>query len=182
MSVNVVAKRYAEALFQIGVEKNTLDTLVAQGKQVKEIFDQNEDLTVYLMHPGLTEADKKSFIDQTFQNVEAVIVNTLKLLVERQRIELAPSIIENFIQLVNDEQGIAEVVVQSVRELSETEKKDLEGKLASRFDKKAVHITNVVNRDLLGGLHIRIGNTIIDGTIVNKLHRIERQITTANKQ
>ncbi|HLS24216.1 MAG TPA: F0F1 ATP synthase subunit delta [Pseudogracilibacillus sp.] len=182
MSVNVIAKRYAEALFQIGEENKTLDTLVKQFTNLKEVFVENEDFLTYMNHPGVSGQDKASFIDQVFKKFEPVVVNTLKLLVERQRVELTPSIIKHFVQLVNDEKGIAEVTVQSVRELNKAEKKQLEKNLAKRFDKKTVHITNIVNPDILGGLHIRIGNTIIDGTIKNKLHRIERKITSANKQ
>lgn len=182
MSVNVVAKRYAEALFQIGKEEESLNTLREEFTQVKDIFTSNEDLTTYLNHPGVSARDKASFIDKVFHQFEKTVKNTLKLLVERQRINLTASIIDNFIEIVHDAEGTAEVTVQSVRELSEGEKKDLKEGLAKRFNKKTILLTNLVNPEVLGGLHIRIGNTIIDGTVANKLHRMERRIISANNQ
>lgn len=182
MSMNIVAKRYAEALFQIGEEKDSLDVLVEQFIHVKDVFVSNADLTPYLKHPRVSKTEKLSFIDNTFSQFETIVINTLKLLVERDRIELTPFIIEQFIEIVNDVKGIAEVTVQSVRELTKKETKSLADSLAKRFDKRTVRIKNVVNPDILGGLHIRIGNTIIDGTISGKLERIERNIASAKKQ
>src|SRR5690625_5074519 len=85
MSVNVIAKRYAEALFQIGKEKDTLDTLVEQFTLVKNSFQENEQVIVYLKHPRIQEKEKLSFINKTFDQFETVVINTLKLLVERHR-------------------------------------------------------------------------------------------------
>src|SRR5690625_5298955 len=122
MSVNVIAKRYAEALIQIGTDKDTLDTLVEQFTLVKNKLQENEQLIVYLKHPRIQEQEKLSFINKTFDQFETVVINTLKLLVERHRIEMIPSIIEQFISIVHEEKGIAEVTVQSVRELTEDRK------------------------------------------------------------
>lgn len=182
MSVNVIAKRYAEALFQIGKEKDTLDTLVEQFTLVKNSFHENEQVIVYLKHPRIQEKEKLSFINKTFDQFETVVINTLKLLVERHRIEMISSIIEQFISIVHEEKGIAEVTVQSVRELTDKESKHLKEKLAKRFEKETVRIHNIVNPEILGGLHIQVGNTIIDGTVRSKLQRMERKITSVNKQ
>lgn len=182
MSLNVVAKRYAEALFQIGEENKNLDKLVQQFTQLNEILKDNEQILTYMNHPKVSEAEKLSFIDKAFSQFENVVKNTLKLLVKRQRFDLTSLIIQQFIAIVNDVEQVAEVTVQSVRELTKSETKKLQKKLAKRFDKKTINITNVVNPDIIGGLHIRIGNTIIDGTIKGKLRRIERTITSANKQ
>jgi|SRR5690625_3422960 len=181
MSEAVVAKRYADALFQLGNEKAVLDQYVEEFRTVKEVFEANTNLITFLKHPRVHNAKKKQFLDEVFQGLSADVVNTMNVLVERQRSEIMPSIIDHFIQLVNDAKGIAVATVYSVRELNEAEQKELESAFAKHFNKNALHFENKVDPSILGGVKIRLGNTIYDGTVSGKLRRIERDIVTANK-
>lgn len=180
MSETVVSKRYADALFQLGNEKATIDSLLEELRIVVEVFQDNKQLYTFLKHPRVNNEKKKQFLDDVFSGFSNDVVNTLKILVERQRIEIVPSIINQFIQLVNNAKGIAEATVYSVRELSSTEKEELEITFAKRFNKNTIKLENIVEPSLIGGIKIRIGNTIYDGTISGKLQRIERNIVTAN--
>lgn len=179
MSEAVVAKRYAEALFQLGTEKANLDQLAEELRIVRDVFN-NKDFFTFLKHPRVNNEKKKQLLEEAFQGLQANVVNTLKLLVDRQRVDITPSIIDHFIEKVNDAKGIAEASVFSVRELSDTEKEELQQGLAKRFNKNTIKLTNVVDPSILGGLKIRIGNTIYDGTISGKLTRLERRLVTAN--
>ncbi|GAA0436605.1 MAG: F0F1 ATP synthase subunit delta [Bacillota bacterium] len=181
MSNAVVAKRYAEALFQLGNEKATLEQLLDELRVVKKVVEDNEDLYIFLKHPRITNEKKKQFLDEVFNGLQIDVINTMKLLVERHRIELTSSIIDHFIQLVNDAKGIADATVYSVRKLADEERRELEDSFAKRFNKKKIMLTNVVDPTLIGGMKIRLGNTIYDGSVSGKLKRIERNIVTANK-
>lgn len=181
MSEAIVAKRYAEALFQLGEEKDTLEQLSDELRMVKEVFLENKNIITVLKHPRINDEKKKQFVNKTFQGLQTDVVNMIHLLVERHRVEITPSIIDHFIQFVNDARGIAEVTVRSVRELTEAEKTELKSGFAKRFNKKAIELTNIVDPKIIGGLRIQIGNTIYDGTISGKLNRIEQNITSANK-
>ena len=180
MSEAVVAKRYADALFQLGHEKDLLDKLVKELRVVKDVFEDNDELYTFLKHPRVDHGKKKQLLEEAFKGLQDVVVNTLKILVDRHRVDITPSIIDLFIEKVNDAKGIAEASVYSVRELSGKELKNLESNLAKKFNKKEVKVTNIVDSSILGGLKIRVGNTIFDGTISGKLSRIERNIVTAN--
>src|SRR5690625_7470436 len=78
------------------------------------------------------------------------------------------SIIYHFIQMVNDAKGNAEVTVYSVRALSSAEKAELETNFAKRFNKQSIELQNEIDSTLLGGLKIRVGNTIYDGSVQGK--------------
>jgi F-type H+-transporting ATPase subunit delta len=181
MSEAVVAKRYADALFQLGNEKAVMEQLVEDFRTVREVFEANTNLITFLKHPSVHNAKKKQFLDEVFQSLSADVVNTIKLLAERHRSEMIPSIIDHFIQLVNDAKGIAVATVYSVRELNEAEKKELESAFAKRFNKNSLEFENEVDPNMLGGIKIRLGNTIYDGSVSGKLRRIERDIVTVNK-
>lgn len=181
MSEAIAARRYAGALFQIGTEKGTLEELEKELRIVREVFQENEQFYTFLKHPRIKSAKKRQILNEVFQGLQPNVVHTIALLVERGRIEITTSMIDHFIQMVNDAKGNAEVTVYSVRELSSAEKAQLEKSFSKRFDMKSVELKNEIDSTLIGGLKIRVGNTIYDGSVKGKLHRIERDIATANK-
>lgn len=181
MSEDVVAKRYAEALFQLGTEKATLDQLEEEVSVLQQVFEQNAKLIPFLTNPRVKNDKKKQFLTEVFQGLSVDMMNTMKLLVERNRVELMPSIVDHFIQFINDAKGTSEATVYSVRALSNEEIQKLGGTFAKRFGKKAIKLENKVDPSIIGGIKLRMGNTIYDGSISGKLKRIERSIVTANK-
>lgn len=180
MSEIVVAKRYADALFQLGMEKSTLEILVNDFTVVGEVFTQNKELNAFLTHPKVNAKQKEELLLASLKGIHTDIVNTVRLLVERNRTALIPFIVEAFIKNVNDAKGIEVATVYSVRELTADESQNLRTSFAQKIGKNALEFENVVDPTLLGGVKIRVGNTIYDGSISGKLKRIEREITTAN--
>jgi F-type H+-transporting ATPase subunit delta len=176
MSEAVVAKRYADALFQLGSEKATLNDIAEELRVVNQVFQENSELNAFLMHPRVTNEKKKLFLDEVFKGVSVDVLNTLKLLVERHRIVNISQIADAFEVLVNDASGIASGKVYSVRKLSDAEKAELETSFAKRLNKSVVKLENVVDPTIIGGMKIRMGNTIYDGTISGKLRRIEQNM------
>ncbi|MCT2535092.1 F0F1 ATP synthase subunit delta [Aquibacillus koreensis] len=180
MSKANVAKRYAEALFQLGQEKSKLDAMEPELLIVKEVFENNKEFNAFLQHPRVSNEKKKQLIKEAFQGFSADVVNTLNLLVDRHSEYAVTSIIDHFVSLVQGAKGIAEAYVYSVRELTEDEKKQLSTTFAKKLNKHELIIVNIVDPTILGGVKIKIGNTIYDGSIKGKLDRLERKIVTAN--
>lgn len=181
MSEAVVAKRYAEALFQIGTEKNTLQSLGNDLRIIRDVFTGNKEISMFLSHPRVSGETKKDMIDNALKGIDKYAVNTLKLMIDRDRTDIIPLLTDYFINLVNEENKVAEGKVYSVRELTKNEKSELEKSFAKRLNKKQIELTNIVDPSILGGVKIQIGNTIYDGTISGKLNRLKRNIATANK-
>lgn len=181
MKESVAANRYAEALFQIGKEKNILDKLVEELGLVKEVFQKNEQLDTFLKHPRVNNEEKEQFLNEMFPGMQTDVLNTMKLLVIKRRTEIIPSIINHLIQLVNDAKGIAVAKVYSVRPLSETEIEAIKLNFAKRLNKQSIQVDNIIDPSILGGLKIMIGNTVFDGSVDAKLKRLGREIVSANK-
>ena len=180
MSSVVVAKRYADALFRLGVEQQKLEQFVADFKVVQPVFQNDKKLAKFLTHPKIDNAKKKQLVIEAFQGLDKTVLNTLQLLVDRHRTPIIPTIIDEFISLVNDAKGMADATVYSTRNLSDDEKSQLERSFAVRLGKSAVQLNNIVDPSILGGIKIRVGNTIYDGTVKGKLNRISRSIVSAN--
>ncbi|GAA0436366.1 F0F1 ATP synthase subunit delta [Lentibacillus halophilus] len=175
-----VSKRYADALFQLSNEKGTMDQWADELLVLKTIIDDNDTLMPFLKHPRISLEQKEQFINDVFRSFSEDIVTTLHLLATRHRLDIVPLVIDHFIRLVNDAKGIEEGTVYSVRALSQGEKERLEQTFAKRFGKQAIKLTSVVDPSVIGGIKLRIGNTIYDGSIQGKLNRIQRNIGAVN--
>lgn len=181
MSELIVAKRYAEALFQLGKQNNLTEQYIEELRVVRDVFLENEQLYTFLKHPKVSNEEKKQFIATILDGVHKDVLHTLQLLVDKKRITIAPSMVDHFIAMVNDAKGIAEATVHSVRALTDKEQETLKETFAERFNTKTVHLQNEVDPSIIGGLKIQVGNTIYDGTVRGKLERMGRNIATANK-
>src|SRR5699024_5866634 len=144
MSEAVVAKRYADALFQLALEQDKADKLVEQLNVVKDVFQADAKIGQFLNHPRIELNKKMQIIDEAFKASDKDLVNTLKILVERHRISSVVQIVDHFIHLYNEKNGIALAVVQSVRELSNDEKVQLETSLKTQLNKQKVAIENKI--------------------------------------
>src|SRR5690625_6902338 len=103
------------------------------------------------------------------------------MMVERNRSNVIVQMIQEFKNLYNEKNSIAHAVVTSVRSLSADELSNVEETFKKLLNKSSLIIENKVDNSLLGGIRIRVGNTIYDGTLSNKLRRIEQNLLTANK-
>lgn len=126
----VIANRYAEALFQLGKEKELSETFVEECRVIRDVFENDDQLNAFLMHPGVTHSKKKQFLDDVLKSVSHDVLNMVKLLVERHRTEMISDVMKAYIQLDNEDKGILPATVYSVRELSDSEIAKLEDILA----------------------------------------------------
>jgi F-type H+-transporting ATPase subunit delta len=176
MSNSMVAKRYASALFQIAKEQQIIGTVEEELRVVKEVLEYNSDLKTVLKSSRVTNPKKKELLRAAFGSFSVYVLNTLMILVDRHRVNEMTEVVNQFIQLSNDEMGIAEADVYSVRPLTDEEREALSHAFAAKIGKKSLRIENFVDSNLLGGLKLRIGNRIYDGTLSGKLVRLERKL------
>ncbi|CQR46166.1 ATP synthase subunit delta [Paraliobacillus sp. PM-2] len=180
MSKALISKRYAEALFQLAEEKHILEAMESELMIVKEVFQNNPDFILFLDNPGLEGNDKKQLIDQAFTDFSTEVVNTLKLLVDRHHEEVVIDMVDAFINLFDEARGIKQATVYSVRELSDEEKTQLANVFQAKLHIAKLKINNVIEPDIIGGVKLRIGNTIYDGSVKGKLEQFEKNIAVTN--
>ncbi|UZJ79186.1 F0F1 ATP synthase subunit delta [Fictibacillus sp. KU28468] len=174
--LTVIAKRYASALFEVVGQEN-LDKAEAELRLVKSIMEQNHDIEKILNHPKISVQQKKQIVKESIgTDISEPVLNTVFLLIDRNRQGLITEMASQFIGLANESRGIADATVYSVRLLSEDEKRQLEETFAKRVGKQRLRIENIIDQSLVGGVRIRIGNRIFDGSVRGKLERIERQL------
>lgn len=181
MSDAIVAKRYADALFQLAKDKNKLETIREELKIVRDVFVQNPKLQEVLFHPRVKHQDKVALIEDAFKTCDEDIIHTVKLLAERRRIQYIAEVTAYYTDNYNAAKGIAEATVYSVRELSESERAQVNAALAKQLNKQEIVIKNEIDSSILGGLKVKVGNTIYDGSVQGKLERVKNKLVSISK-
>ncbi|MEH7547149.1 ATP synthase F1 subcomplex delta subunit [Neobacillus bataviensis] len=176
MSNTMVAKRYASALFQIANEQQIIGQVEEDLRVVKEVLEYNPDLKAVLKSSKLTIDKKKEIVKNAFASVNMYVLNTVLLLIDRHREDQIVEVTDQFLELANEAMGIAEAEVYSARELTDAEREALSATFAAKIGKKSLRIENIVDSNLLGGIRLRIGNRIYDGSLRGKLDRLERKL------
>lgn len=174
--MSTVSKRYALALFQLAKEQNQIDLIEEELRAVKQVTSDTPELLALLNSPKLSLDKKKELIKEIFSACTPYVQNTLMLLMDQHREGEIANMAADFVALTNEEKGIAEATVQSIRPLTENEIGGISKAFAPKVGKTSLEIKNQVNPDLLGGVKIRIGNRIFDGSLQGKLERLKREL------
>jgi F-type H+-transporting ATPase subunit delta len=176
MSNSMVAKRYALALLKIAKETDSLGVIEEELRVVKEVVQYNPELKAILNSSKLSIEKKKEILKTAFASVNVNVLNTLLILIDRHREDQIIDLADEFLELANEEMGIAEAEVYSTRALTDAEREAISSVFAAKIGKKSLKIENIVDSNLLGGIRLRIGNRIYDGSLRGKLDRLERKL------
>jgi F-type H+-transporting ATPase subunit delta len=135
----------------------------------------SKELRNVLENPAVSREQKLNLLDSIIKHVGAtrMLRNFLAVLIDHRRIGSIGDVVEQFKQELDRRLGIADAKVSSVRELTAAEKKSLEKELAE-ITGKTVRATQ--DPGLLGGVLVRVGSTIYDGSVLGRLRRMREQI------
>ncbi|WP_096185872.1 F0F1 ATP synthase subunit delta [Evansella halocellulosilytica] len=176
-----VGFRYATAMFEHAKENKKLDQTLEELQVVSQVLDDTKLLDEVFKHPKVSNDVKKDIIKEVFTSqVSDAIINLLYILVDRKREEAIFSITDNFKALVNEEQGVAEATVITAKPLNEEEKSAITDVFKNIAGKQKLLIENVIDKDIIGGLKVRIGDRIYDGSVANQLDRIQQRMIFGN--
>jgi F-type H+-transporting ATPase subunit delta len=172
----VVAKRYAKALFEIAQEQNRIAEVEAELKAVVSVLNQNDDFAKLLKHPGIGAESKKALLKNIFESqLSEMTFNTLLLLIERGREDLLESLVSYFVKITSEALGQAQATVYTPVELSGAELSNIAAKF-SALTGKQIRVEPVLDKSLLGGIRVRIGDRLYDGSLSGKLERLKKTL------
>jgi len=176
-----VLGRYARAYAEVAV-KNKLnpEKTVAEFQQMSDVVNGSRELRNVLQNPAVSREQKLKLLDSIIQHIGAskMLRNFLAVLIDHRRIGNIGDVLEQFKRELDRRMGIADAKVSSVRELSSAEKKSLEQQLAA-ITGKTVRATYSQDAGLLGGVLVRVGSTIYDGSVQGRLQRMRQELANA---
>ncbi|MCS7460001.1 F0F1 ATP synthase subunit delta [Paenibacillus doosanensis] len=172
----IVAKRYAKALFELAQEQNLIAQVEEELQSVAAVLRDNGDFAKLVKHPGIGAEAKATMLKSIFEGkLSAITFNTLLLLVEKGREELLDALATYFTAIASDALGQAKATVYTPVDLSETEL----GSIAAKFSAvtgKQIRVESVLDKSLLGGIQVRIGDRLYDGSLAGKLERLKKTL------
>lgn len=172
-----LAKRYAKALVEIGLENNTLDKYGADLSAFTTLIESSRDLREVLVSPVFTKEDKRKIADDVLSKMSAdhMVVNFVNVLIDRKRIDQLQGINAAFATRVDEIRGITRGEVVSAEPLSDEELNHVTQALSTMSGKK-VELTAKVDDYLIGGLYAKVGDMVFDGTIRTQLNQLKESL------
>lgn len=176
---NALAVRYAQALFDLGKKHNKLDEQLAELVKVGLILSEHPALGRSLQSPTIPSTVKKTILQKVLTGrVSDTTLHFFYVLVDKNREIYLDSITHSYKDLLRQERGQIHVVVQSAGPLSPAVQQQVQARLRE-YTGKTVELTYEVDPELLGGLVIRIGDRIIDGSVRHQLSQIHERLAKA---
>lgn len=172
----LVAKTYAGALYEVGLECGLLEEFAQELSFVLKTFVEYPQLLELCKTPQINKNEKKEMIEQIFkESIHVEVLNFLKILLDKKRMNDFEFIQKSYQQLVNDKNNIVEGVATTAIELKEAEIEKLEKKL-SDLTGKSVKLINEIDSSIIGGIRVRIGEKVLDSTIQSRLNKLQEEL------
>ena len=174
MSVQIVARRYAQALLELGGESGTLDKLVEDMSAVAAAWETSHDLRNALENPLVALEAKKAVMNELCEQVGAAPTtkNALQMLVDRRRIKTLPYVAQYLRELADARKGVLRAEVTTAVPLSDAYYVRLQAELERMTGKKVV-VDKKTDPALVAGVIARIGDRIFDGSLRTRLQSLK---------
>jgi len=178
MLKNQIAKPYAAALLDIGRSTNTLEYITDDIKNLLENVFENQELIEYFKNPTYNKRTKIAVLTKI---VEPLLINEntkkfLNLLIERSRIDILPLIAKKYLNLVTELGKIKLVYIKSAIPLTEEQENSIIEILKLKLNASDIKLFSAIEKNLLGGFEIKIGDNILDFSIKGQIKQLAEQL------
>ena len=173
----LVAKVYGDALFAAALEAGRMDEMYEEICELRKILGENEDLQKLLDNPKIIREEKESVIENIFRGrVSDEIVELMKLMIAKGRYSQIESVFDYVIGLVKEEKKIGIAYVASALPLTGEQKANIIRRLLDTTKYEQFEMNYSVDRSLIGGVVIRIGDRVVDSSIKTKLYELSKDL------
>jgi ATP synthase F1 delta subunit len=176
--VEEIAPVYARSLFEAARDAGKLDEVKEQLGEIADALAQDRDLQVFFFSPYLTSEEKKEGVRRAITGADPLIQNFLDLLIENHRMPALLRIRREYERLWDEENKLLPVQITSAVELDEGVVKQIGDRIGEQTGRN-VELSADVDPDVLGGLVVRVGNTVLDASIRHRLEQLRKQVVRA---
>jgi len=170
-----LARVYARSLFEVALEQGKLDVLREQVAQFADALSAHRELAVFFFSPYFSTKEKQDALARVLDGADPALLNFLALLIENHRMPVIFRIRLEFERLWEEENRTLPVEITSAIELDQATTESLGRTIGERAGRKVTLATRV-DPDILGGIIVRVGNSILDASIRNRLEQLRRHV------
>ncbi len=173
----LVSKIYGDALFDLGVERQSLDAMTEEVAAIRKVFEENPELMQVLNSPDVCKSEKIDFVERIFKGrVSDDIAGFLRIVVTKERFGEIDRILEYFIARVKEHNKIGVASVITPMKLSAEWRAKIEKKLLDTTRYEKMEMSYTTDPGMIGGMVIRIGDTVVDSSIRSKLADLSHRL------
>lgn len=182
MRDETVARNYADALFELARKHDAIDGYGDAIRTVATLIDENPQFRLFLETPRIDPDQKKKVVREALgDRLPKTVVNFVLLTIDKRRQRILRAIADGYDALLDEHMNRAHVEVSVARPLDEDATQKIGERLSKLLGKTAIpHVR--VKPELLGGIVVRSGDTIYDGSLRRRLERMRRQLLNADSQ
>ena len=173
-----IASVYARSLFEVAQEQDKLDAVREQLGQIADALHDDRELQVFFFSPYFSTEEKKDGLAKVIDGADPAVLNFLELLVEKHRTPALFRIRREYDVLWEHENKLLPVEITSAVELDDDIAKRIGDQIGEQTDQK-IDLSSRVEPNILGGIVVRVGNSIIDASIRSRLEQLRKQVARA---
>jgi F-type H+-transporting ATPase subunit delta len=174
-----VARNYAETLFELARRNDALEAYGEAIETVASLLEENAKLRLFLETPRISDDDTKDVVQRAFSDaLPKLVVNFVLVTIDKRRQRLIGTIAQQYHALLDEHVGREHVQVTVAQPVDEATRRLITEKLSVTLGKQAIpHIR--VQPEILGGIVVRTGDTIYDGSVRRRMEGMRRQLLQA---
>jgi F-type H+-transporting ATPase subunit delta len=173
-----IASVYARSLFEVAKETDKLDEVREQLGQFADALESERELQVFFFSPYFSSEEKKDGLGKVLEGANPAILNFFELLVEKHRMPALFRIRRTYDHLWEHENKLLPVEITTAIELDDEIAQRIGDQIGQQTGQR-VELTKTVDPEILGGLVLRVGNSILDASIRNRLENLRKNVATA---
>ena len=174
--MNELSIRYGQALFSLASDKNQVLEYQEEMKAWEEIFKDNEEIYTILQSAFISQKERKEMLKNTLKGMNEDILHLLFVVIDNNRVDLIPDIFIAFNSLCNEMKGVKEGIIYSPFALKKEQISQIEKKI-STLENNKVDLRNQIDKSLIGGVKVVIGDHIYDDSIKHHIDELKSNLT-----
>ena len=173
-----IAQVYSRSLFEVAKDQSKLDRIKEELGAFADALAQNRELSVFFFSPYFSTQEKEDGLRRTVVDAEPTLINFLQVLIENHRLPLIHRIRRQVDVLWDHEHRRLPVAVTSAVELDRSVVEALEGRIREQTGQN-VELQSKVNPDILGGIVLQVGNSVLDASVRHRLEQLRKEVAKA---
>ncbi len=181
-TVNSLERVYAQALLDLAQQAKQTSDIADELEQLGDLINQQPQLLAVLANRLLSVAERASTLEKVFKGrVSDLLYRFLLVVNNKHRLDSLPGIVHGYKQLLDEQSGVVEADVHVAAPLSDSETQSIAGRISQAIDRNVV-LRQHVDPNLIGGLKVRVGDRLIDGSVATQLRLIRHALAEAGHE
>lgn len=173
----LISKTYGDALFELAIEEDKIDALLGEIEQLRHVLSENEDFGRLMNHPKVIKEEKIQVARNVFEGrMSDELLGFLVIIISKDRYRDIDAILDYFIAEVKKYKGIGVATVTTAVPLREEQCRKIEQKLLDTTSYTTMEMNYTLDKSLIGGMVIRIGDRVVDSSVKAQLYELKKQL------